>query len=195
MHDDAAQDAEEPPAFHDFEQFERLVEASRTDRQAHLVVLAGRRGGSPMRRDHGARVDLRQFAEAATMRAAVGVEGPRDDAEGRPEPVRAAHEAIDGGAPGREAPTRASVSLRCVWQVAHAEGRAGDGAAGRTAGERQAGASHPASHVLLAPGDARRAGKSDSGARRSPGPVDHAAVHAPEPCGARRGDQVVGWSG
>jgi integrase len=36
------------------------------------------------------------------------------------------------------------------------------------------------------------AGESDSGARRTPGPLDHAALHSPEPGRARRGDQALG---
>ena len=35
-------------------------------------------------------------------------------------------------------------------------------------------------YVLFALGDARRAGSRDSGTGRTPGPDDHAAVHAPE---------------
>ena len=45
---------------------------------------------------------------------------------------------------------------------------------------------HPPSHVLLAPGDAWRAGARDSGARRAHGFVDDAALHAPEPGGTRQ---------
>src|SRR5438067_7749642 len=47
---------------------------------------------------------------------------------------------------------------------------------------------HPASHVLLAPGDARRAAESDSGAGRTPEIGRDEAVHAPESGGPRRGD-------
>jgi len=60
---------------------------------------------------------------------------------------------------------------------------------GAQTSERQAGRSHPAAHVLFAPGNARRAGKSDSGARRTSGPADHAALHVPEPGRDRRGHQ------
>ena len=56
------------------------------------------------------------------------------------------------------------------------------------------GRAHPASHVLLAPGDARRAGAGDSGARRARGSDDDAALHAPQSGGARRGDPAAGSS-
>ena len=54
------------------------------------------------------------------------------------------------------------------------------------------GRAHPASHVLLALVDARCAGEGDSGARRARRPDDDAAVHAPEPGRARRGDRATG---
>ena len=50
---------------------------------------------------------------------------------------------------------------------------------------------HPSSHVLLAPGDAWRAREGDPGARRARGPDDDAALHAPEPGGARQRDQAA----
>jgi len=45
-------------------------------------------------------------------------------------------------------------------------------------GKRQEGDPHPASYVLLAPGDAWRAGEGDPGARRTRGPDDDAALRA-----------------
>ena len=62
----------------------------------------------------------------------------------------------------------------------------------------QEGRAHPASHVLLAPVDARGAGEGDPGARRACGSDDDAALHAPEPGSARRGDPAAAigrWSG
>ena len=76
-------------------------------------------------------------------------------------------------------------------RAAHAADRADAGeASGRAQAcctvTEQRRRAHPPSHVLLAPGDAWRAGEGDSGARRARGPVDDAALHAPEPGGARR---------
>ena len=76
-------------SFYDFEEYERLVEAARTD----VLTLSGRpaRGRSrpAVRRDHGAGVVQRRPAEAATLRRPVRVEGPRDDAQGWTAQVRA----------------------------------------------------------------------------------------------------------
>ena len=58
--------------------------------------------------------------------------------------------------------------------------------------QREGGRAHPAAHVLFTPGDAGRAGAGDSGAGGSPGPGDDAALHAPEPGGARCGDPAAG---
>jgi len=54
------------------------------------------------------------------------------------------------------------------------------------------GAPHPASHVLLAPVDARRAGESDPGARGARVPHDEAALPAPEAGSSRCEDSAVG---
>ena len=51
---------------------------------------------------------------------------------------------------------------------------------------------HLAAHVQFTPGDAWRACEGHSGTGRTPGPGHDAALHAPEPGGARRGDPVVG---
>jgi hypothetical protein len=77
-------------------------------------------------------------------------------------------------------------------QAAHAEGPSGAGPTDRQTGEREAGDSHPSAPVLLSSGDAWRAGKGDPGARGTSGHRHDAAVHAPESCGARCGDSVVG---
>lgn len=72
---------------HDFDEFERLVRVTRTERLAHLLVLlagkAGLRGGEMMA------LDWADVDRAATVRGAVRMEGPRDDAEGRAAAVRA----------------------------------------------------------------------------------------------------------
>ena len=54
-----------------------------------------------------------------------------------------------------------------------------------------AGRAHPAAHVLFAPGDEGRAGAGHPGAGRTRGPVDDAALHAPESGGNGRRDPVA----
>src|SRR5262249_22953295 len=68
--------------------------------------------------------------------------------------------------------------------AAHTEDRAGPGTTGCQTREREAGRPHPA-YVLLALGDARSSGASDSGVGGAPGSLDNAALHALEPCGGR----------
>jgi len=67
-------------------------------------------------------------------------------------------------------------------------GRSRCTARGRLAG---AGRAHPAGHVLLAPGDERCARAGPSGAGRRGGPVDDAALHAPEAGGNGRRDPIA----
>ena len=45
MRDQAAADSEDPASFHDFDEYERLVEAARSDPQAYLVTLLGGEAG------------------------------------------------------------------------------------------------------------------------------------------------------
>jgi hypothetical protein len=96
---------------------------------------AGRRSGSPLRRDDGAGVERRGPLEAAAHGRAVGLEGPRDEHKRR----------------------------SCPARPDDAEGGAGPRQASRTAGERKTRGSHPASHVLLASGNAWSTGPRDPG--------------------------------
>jgi hypothetical protein len=63
-------------------------------------------------------------------------------------------------------------------QAAAAENDPGHDATRRETSERETRDSHPAAHVLFAPGDARRTGAGHPGTRRSPGPGDDAALPA-----------------
>ena len=89
-------------SFHDFDEFERLVEAAEADApRTYLVVLlggeAGLRCGEIMALEW-TDVDL---AQAAALRGAVRLEGPRDEPEGGPAALRAADQAAGRGAPRR----------------------------------------------------------------------------------------------
>ena len=61
----------------------------------------------------------------------------------------------------------------------------------RQKGECEAWDSHPSSHVLFSPGDARGPGTSYSGARRASGSDHDTAVHASQSRGARPRDPVA----
>ena len=179
-------------SFHDYDEFERLVDVARSEALALLVVLlggeAGLRCGEIMALEW---TDI-DFAKRQLTVA-------RSEWKG--------HVTMPKGGRIRYVPLtrRLTEALRAArhlrgqrvlcdseGQAAHAEGHASDGAAGRSAGERQARTSHPAALVLFSPGDAWRASTGHSGTGRTPGPGHDAALHAPEPGGARRGDSVIG---
>jgi hypothetical protein len=104
---------------------------------------------------------------------------------------RAADRAATRSAQSFEASSGPTGDLRREGPAAHAEGGTGNGSSSRGESSREAGCTHPASHVLLAPGDAGSAGESDPGARRSSVPDDNAAVHASHTGCARVDDQVA----
>ena len=126
VHDSAAADPEAVGGFYDFDEYERLVAAaSADDPRAHLVVLLGRRGGAAVRRDDGAGVERRGSAEAAALRAAVRLEGPRDDHQGRAAALRADDDTTRGGASGPSASAERARALPGRRPAADAEDRAG----------------------------------------------------------------------
>jgi len=178
-------------SFYDFEEYERLVEAARGDLQTRLVVLlggeAGMRCGEIMALEW-TDVDLnkRQLCVARSeWKGHVTV--PKG---GRLRYVPLTKRLTEALRQARH--LRGAESSATSRATAHAEGGSGDDAASRSARERQAGRSHPVAHVLFAPGDAWRAGKGDSGARRTSGLGHHSALHALEPGRDRCGDSVVG---
>ena len=77
------------------------------------------------------------------------------------------------------------------WIADHARSR-DQGHPWRSAHRRdRAGRAHPAAHVLFAPGDEGGARAGHPGAGRPRGPVDDAALHAPESGGNGRRDPVA----
>ena len=170
VHDPAAADSEGvSKSFHDFDQYERLVEAARAiDRDHGADRAAGRRGRTAVRRDDRARVERHRSGQAATLRAAVGLEWPGHVAEGRPATVRSADAPTDGSAARASTPERArACSVRTMAR--RSRGRQVQYRVKRAA--RQAnvarGRPRPSAHVLFAPGDAWRAGAGHSGTRRT----------------------------
>ena len=180
-------------AFHDFEEYERLVDVARAiDQRTYLIVLlggdAGMRCGEMIALEWGD-VDLakRQLCvRRSDWNGQVGTP------KGGRLALRAAHATADRGARRASAPAQQAGALPGRWHAVHAADRAEPDDPGGAAGERQARGAHPASHVLLAPVDARRAGEGDPGARRACGSDDDAALHAPQPGSARRGDPAAG---
>ena len=179
-------------SFHDFDEFERLVEVARSEALALLVVLLGGEAGlrcGEMMALEWTDVDFAKRQLTVARSEWKGhVTMPKGGRFRYVPMTRRLTEAL------REARHLRGPRVLCDrnGQAAHAEGHAGAGAADRQAGEREARDSHPAALVLFAPGDAWRAGEGHSGTGRTPGPGHDAALHAPEPGGARRGDSIVG---
>jgi integrase len=179
-------------SFHDFDEFERLVEVARSEALALLVVLlggeAGLRCGEIMALEW---TDI-DFAKRQLTVA-------RSEWKG--------HVTMPKGGRLRYVPLtrRLTEALR---ETRHLRGPRvlcdGTGKpltqkviqvlVRRTARRANVkpGIHIPAAHVLFAPGDARGAGKSNPGAGRTSGPRHDAALHAPQSGGTRRGNSVVG---
>ena len=100
------------PRFHDFDQYERLVEVAARSRSGSTSDRApGRRGGPAVWRDDRARVDRRGPREAPSLGPTLGLERADHDAERRAGPVRAAHRAIDVGVTRASAPAQLACAL------------------------------------------------------------------------------------
>ena len=157
------------------------------------IVLLGGEAGLAVRRDDRARMGRRRSREAATVRPSVGLERAGGNAEGW---------TASDMCRSRDGLTAALVehrhlrSKRVLCQderlAVHSADRAEPDDPGGAASEREEGRAHPSSHVLLALVDAGCAGEGDSGARGACGSDDDAALHAPEPGGARCGDRPAG---
>jgi hypothetical protein len=122
----------------------------------------------------------------------VSPDGTRHKRERKHAPIRATHATAHHGARRTSAPEEQAGVLPGRSVPVHAADRAEPDDPGGAAGERQARGAHPASHVLLAPFDARRAAEGDPRARRACGPDDGPALHAPQPGSSRRGDRAAG---
>ena len=180
-------------AFHDFEEYERLVDVARAiDQRTYLIVLlggeAGLRCGEMIALEWGD-VDLakRQLCvRRSDWNGQVGT--PKG---GRQRYVPLTRRLTAALAEHRHLRSKRvfcqddrTPFTRQIVQKPDAPGGA--------AGERQAWGAHPASHVLLAPLDARGAAEGDPGARRACGSDDDPALHAPQSGSPRRGDRAAG---
>ena len=169
-----------------------VAEAAADDRPAELRHRAPRRGGRLAgrrdRRLEWADVDF----ERRQIRVRHSTGAANCAAEERAHSVRRDDRTVgDGASPacGTSAPRRVlckddgtPLTRQGAWSRVRYAAKRREGADRR---------SHPASHVLLAPGDARRTDARRSGARRASEPRDDAAVLAPESCGSRRDDPAA----
>jgi integrase len=179
-------------AFHDFSDFEKLVEAAKHDAQmAQLIVLLG--GEAGLRCGEIMALEWRDV-DFANRQLSVA----RSEWKG--------HITAPKGGRVRHVPLterlaealKAARHLRGPRVICDDKGRPLTQkvvqVTGSTSGQTssgEAGCSHPAAHVLFAPGHEGGAGESNSGARRTSGPDDYAAVHAPHTRCARGGDRVA----
>jgi hypothetical protein len=166
----------------DFDDFERLVEGARkTDPRALLVVLLG--GEAGLRRGEimaleWTRVDFNQSASADDRPSRV--EGSRRVAQGQQDPHGADDHAIDRGPASAPAPAGGACAVPGRREHGHGEGD--PKVALRRPASRHAARQrtpHAASHLLLAPGDARGASACDPRTRWPRQPDDDPALHAP----------------
>ena len=96
-------------AFHDFDQYERLVETAKAVDRAHRADrAAGWRGRGALRGDDRPGVEGRGLEQAAALRPAVRLERPRHRTERWATAIRAADGATDGGS--SRAPTSAGAT-------------------------------------------------------------------------------------
>ena len=180
-------------AFHDFEEYERLVDVARAiDQRTYLIVLlggeAGLRCGEMIALEWGD-VDLAKRQLCVRRSDWNGQVGTPKGGRQRYVPLT---RRLDRGARRASAPEEQAGVLPGRSHAVHAADRAEPDATGGAAGERQARGAHPASHVLLAPLDARGAAEGDPGARRACGSDDDPALHAPQSGSPRRGDRPAG---
>ncbi len=181
--------------FHDFDQYERLLTVARkrgTD--AYLMVLAG--GDAGLRLGEIIALEWRDIDLAArrlTVRA-IRLARTRHGAERGAVTPAPDDAATDGGTEDRSTPPRRARLVPAGRLAGHTR----SGHQGRAWGSARrgdpAGRTHPAAHVLFAPGDEGRPGAGHPGAGRPRGPVDDAALHAPESRGNGRRDPVARWT-
>ena len=179
-------------SFHDFDEFERLVDVARSEALALLVVLLGGEAGLRCGEIMALEWPDVDFAKRQLTVA-------RSEWKG--------HVTMPKGGRIRYVPRtrRLTETLR---EARHLRGPRvlcdGTGKpltqkviqvlVRRTA--RRANVRHgihvPASHILFSPGDAWRASKSNSGTRWTSGLGHNATLHASEPGSARPGDPILG---
>ena len=100
-------------SFHDFEQYERLVEtANALDRQTELIVLLGGDAGLRCGEMIAPRMARRRSGQTPAVHRAIGLERASHHDEGRALAVHPAHVEADGSAPRASAPSRSAGAVR-----------------------------------------------------------------------------------
>jgi len=117
-------------SFYDFDEYERLVAATRLGRCNRAPHRASRWGGGPsVWRDDRARMARRRSQQAANLRPAVRLERPGDNTEGWTAAVRAAHHPTRGRIPR----SSASAESQCTVPGRRPAADPADGAVPRAA--------------------------------------------------------------
>ena len=188
-------------AFHDFDEYERLVEVARSiDPRTLLVVLLG--GDAGMR--CGEILALEWNDVDLVKRQLCVRQSDWNGQVGTPKSGRLRYVPLTRRLTAALVEHRHLRSKRVLCQAdgaVHSADRAEPDDPGGAASEREEGRSHPSSHILLALVDAGCAGEGDSGARGARRPDDDAALHAPQPgrtrCGhpAARRTATRAWFG
>ena len=180
-------------SFYDFEDYERLVEAAQSRRRRGVSDRAARRRSRVCAAARSWRWSGRTSIWRSGSSRSRGPNGKATSRRRRVDGVRHVPLTVRLAEALRDARHLRGARVLCdderqplTQKMVQVTMRR----AARTA-QREAGRSHPATHVLFAPGDAGGAGEGDSGAGRTPGPDDDAAVHAPQPGGARCGDSAA----
>ena len=129
---------------------------------------------------------------ATDQHSPLGLARPADEPEERQRSVRGDDRACSDGSSQASSPSQLTRAVPGRWEADHSAGRlvarSLRGAPGECADRR----SHPASHVLLAPGDARGGDAVGAGTGRPPGSDDDPAVFAPESGRVDRHRSVAG---
>jgi len=179
-------------SFHDFEGYERLVEAARIKGwRTHLIVLLGGDAGLRV----GEMVAL-HWADVDFSRRRLAIR--HSDWRGKlTAPKNGRVRYVPLGATVRRASrvpslARTSSALQGRWTAAEPAVSMDPCSKSGPRGRRGNWTAHPASHVLLASGNAGRTRQGDSGAGGTPGAVSHAGLHAPESRHARVVDSALG---
>ena len=179
-------------AFHDFDAYECLLEAARSiDCRTYVIALLGGEGG--MRAVRSSRWNGPTSTSNGDRSAfATPIGEAADDPQERQGPVRGDDGACGDSPSQASSPSQFTGAVPGRWQANHSAGRL---VARSLYGAPVEGAdrrSHPASHVLLAPGDAGCGNAGSTGTGGPSGSDDDPAVFAPESGGADRHHSVAG---
>lgn len=178
--------------FHDFDAYERLITSARTiDRIAELIVLLGGEAGLRC----GEMIAL-EWRDIDLTKRQLCIQ--RSDWNGQVNSPKGGRLRYVPLTRRLAAALQEHRHLRSSRVLCQDDGRrdnpakgAVSGQAGGTEGERAEGGAFAPTHVLFAPGDARRSGSGRAGTGRAQRAGDDPALHASEPRGAGCGHSIA----